>query len=353
MWGIRVVVPQRLRQQVLDELHLGHPGVVRMKSLARSHVWWPDIDKAVESCAKSCVACQCIKNAPTRAPWAWPTSPWERIHVDFLGPFLGRMLLVVMDAHSKWPEVCIMTSTTTAKTITVLRVIFARNGLPRQLIFDNGPQFVSEDFARFMAENGVKHLRTAPYHPASNGAAERLVQTVKQALRSAHQNGTPLEQALASFLLRYRSTPHATTGVPPCTMFLSRSLRTQLDLLTPNVGTRVRDQQTQQKDYSDEHHRERRLSVGQSVWARNFGEGSRWVRAKVLEQSDPVSFVLQLEDGRLWQRHVDHLRSGVLATPEYATVDFPCSLPAEPPLVAKSDSLAQPFEERRLGIMPQ
>jgi transposase InsO family protein len=246
-----------------------------------------------------------------------------------------------------------MMGTTTAKTITVLRDIFARNGLPRQLIFDNGPQFVSEDFARFMAENGVKHLRTAPYHPASNGAAERLVQTVKQALRSAHQNGTPLEQALASFLLRYRSTPHATTGVPPCTMFLSRSLRTQLDLLTPNVGTRVRDQQTQQKDYSDEHHRERRLSVGQSVWARNFGEGSRWVRAKVLEQSDPVSFVLQLEDGRLWQRHVDHLRSGVLATPEYATVDFPCSLPAEPPLVAKSDSLAQPFEERRLGIMPQ
>ena len=150
MWGIRVVVPQRLRQQVLDELHLGHPGVIRMKSLARSHVGWPDIDKAVESCAKSCVACQCIKNAPARAPlhpWAWPTSPWERIHVDFLGPFLGRMLLVVMDAHSKWPEVCIMTSTTTAKTITVLRDIFARNGLPRQLISDNGPQFISEDFA--------------------------------------------------------------------------------------------------------------------------------------------------------------------------------------------------------------
>ena len=85
------------------------------------------------------------------------------------------------------------------------------------------------------AENVAKHLRTTPYHPASNGAAERLVQT---------GSGTPLEQALASFLLRYRSTPHATTGVPPCTMFLGRSLRTRLDLLTLNVGARVRDRQT-------------------------------------------------------------------------------------------------------------
>ena len=158
------------------------------------------------------------------------------------------------------------------------------------------------------AENVAKHLRTTPYHPASNGAAERLVQT---------GSGTPLEQALASFLLRYRSTPHATTGVPPCTMFLGRSLRTRLDLLTPNVGARVRDRQTQQKDYSDERRRERKLSVGQSIWARNFGEGPHWVRAKVLEQSGPVSFILQLEDRRLWRTHVDHLRLGVPATPEY------------------------------------
>ena len=84
-----------------------------------------------------------------------------------------------------------MTSTTTAKTITVLREIFSRNGLPKELVSDNGPQFVSEEFEKFMAENGVRNVRSAPYHPASNGAAEQLVQTVKQALHSSHQCGLP------------------------------------------------------------------------------------------------------------------------------------------------------------------
>ena len=140
MWGVRVLMPTKLQQRVLDELHFGHPGMVRMKGLARSFVWWPGIDKTVEETTKCCEACQITKNAPPKAyvyPWECPTTPWERIHVDFAGPFLGKMLLVVMDAHSKWPEVCIMTSTTTAKSITVLREIFSRSGLPKELVSDN------------------------------------------------------------------------------------------------------------------------------------------------------------------------------------------------------------------------
>ena len=75
--------------------------------------------------------------------------------------------------------------------------MFARLGIPCQLVSDNGPQFASEEFAQFMRANGVKHIRCAPYHPASNGAAERLVQTVKQAVKAGHHSGMPLEQTLA------------------------------------------------------------------------------------------------------------------------------------------------------------
>ena len=157
---------------------------------------------------------------------------------------LGQDAVDGVDAHSKWPEVCIMISTTAAKTIAVLQEIVSRNGLPRQLVSDNGPQFIGEDFARLMVENSVKHIRSAPYHQASNGAAERLVQTVKQALCAGHKSGIPFEQSLASFLLCYRSTPHVTTGVPPCTLFLNCTLRTRLDLLTPSISACVKDKKT-------------------------------------------------------------------------------------------------------------
>ena len=116
------------------------------------------------------------------------------------------MLLIVVGAHSKWPEVIPMSKTTAAKTIEVLRNMFARWGIPEQLVTDNGPQFISEEFRAFIASNGVTHIRTAPYHPASNGATERLVQTVKKALQAGRQRGAPLEHRLAAFLLQYRNT---------------------------------------------------------------------------------------------------------------------------------------------------
>ena len=181
------------------------------------------------------------------------------------------------------------------------------------------------------------------------GAAERLVQTVKQALRAGHQYGVPLEQSLASFLLCYRSAPHATTGVPPCTLFLNRTLRTRLDLLTPSIGARVKDKQTQQKKYSDQHRKERKLSIGQTVWARNFREGPRWVRAVVSDRSGPVSFIVILENGNLWRRHIDHLRLGVSATLEYPKVEeepFPYFPPGEPALGAPTDGESPTVSQR-------
>ena len=101
---MRVVIPVKLRQGVLEELHQGHAGVVRMKLLARSHVWWPNIDRELKKIAKSCVACQTHKNAPAKAPLhplSWRTAPWECVHVDFVGPFLGKMLLIATNGHSK------------------------------------------------------------------------------------------------------------------------------------------------------------------------------------------------------------------------------------------------------------
>ena len=108
LWGIRVVVPARLQKRLMEELHRDHPGATRMKSVARSFMWWPGLDKELENLAKSCQACQAVKKAPPAAPlhpWAWPARAWQRVRLDFAGPFQNVMFLVGVDAYSKRPEV--------------------------------------------------------------------------------------------------------------------------------------------------------------------------------------------------------------------------------------------------------
>ena len=119
---------------------------------------------------------------------------------------------------------------------------YATYGIPCQVVSDNGPQFIFKQFQHFLASNGVKHLHCAPYHPFSNGAIERLVQTVKQTLKSGQSQG-----------VQYRSTPHATTGVSPSSLFFGHPLRNRLDLLKADVAAQVCNKQVDRKNYHDRH----------------------------------------------------------------------------------------------------
>ena len=78
-----------------------------MKSIARSHVWWPKIDQEIEKVTRECQPCNKTRRAPPASPllpWSWPTAPWQRVHVDF-ATHQAKHYLIMVDAHSKWPEV--------------------------------------------------------------------------------------------------------------------------------------------------------------------------------------------------------------------------------------------------------
>ena len=102
-----MIIPQSLKDVVEAELHKEHLGISKMKPLARGYVWWAGIDKELETLAKSCTECAAVKQTPAKAPlhpWMWPSRPWQRIHIDFAGPFLNKSFLIVIDAYSKWAE---------------------------------------------------------------------------------------------------------------------------------------------------------------------------------------------------------------------------------------------------------
>ena len=189
-------------------------------------------------------------------------------------------------------------------TITELNKMFAAYGLPQQVVSDNGPQFVSSEFQLFIKS---KHIRCSPYHPSSNGLTDRMVQTFKKAMKaSAHEN-TSVSQRLADFLLSYCSTTHATTNKMPCTLFLGRSLRTQLDLLLPNLQKRVTTQQARQKFTHDQRSINQEFYVGQQVMARNLRPSAAWLPAIVVERLGHLIYLVDV-NGQLWKRHIDHLR---------------------------------------------
>ena len=137
----------------------------------------------------------------------------------------------MVDAHSKWPEAtCIMMpkGTNAERTIEAMRSVFSRNGLCEELVADNGPPFPSKDVQEFLQDNGIKSIFSAPYHPSSNGEAERFVRTLKHGLKKNKGKVSKLHR-LHEFLLVYRSTPHSTTGQPPSELMFGCRIRTRLD----------------------------------------------------------------------------------------------------------------------------
>ena len=99
------------------------------------------MDGDLELKVKNCIVCQTHRKKPPQAPlnlWEWLNRPWSRIHVDYAGPFLAKMFLIVIDSYSKWMEVFPMNNSTSSATIEKLRTAFATHGLPEKLVSDNG-----------------------------------------------------------------------------------------------------------------------------------------------------------------------------------------------------------------------
>nr|MCH9717641.1 DDE-type integrase/transposase/recombinase [Gammaproteobacteria bacterium] len=301
LWGNRVVVPSPGQQLLLHELHACHPGIARMKSLARMFVWWPGLDVDIERYVKNCAICQSQRSAPPAAPihpWKWPTQPWYRIHLDLAGPFLGHMFLILMDAHSKWLEVRLLNSTTSSSIISSLRSIFSQFGLPSLIVTDNGRNFTSTEFEQFCRHNGIKHLLSSPYHPSSNGLAERGVQIFKREMLKLKE-GT-LHDRISHVLFYNHITPQTTTGLSPSQLLQNRNLRSRLDLIRPDVQARVIQKQYTQQYDANSHSKQRSFGVGDPVYIRNFSNGPRWIPGTIKLAIGNVSFEVVVDDGRLF-----------------------------------------------------
>jgi len=296
--GHRIVIPKTLQSQVVRSLHQGHFGTTKMKSLAREHVWWVGIDSDLEGVTRSCP--ECIRHAsnPPKAPvhfWEPAQGPWERVHMDFAGPFQGHNFLILVDAHSKWVEAFIMKETTTSQTIARLQEVFARFGYTRQVVTDNGPQFRSGEFESYLRQNAIQHKLSAPFHPATNGLAERMVRTLKQGLKKMPSSSPAyLTGNLQQLLQRIRNQRSEATGRAPAELLLGRKLRDELSIMH------------EKPDEPPPTPQNTKFIVGSHVAARMYGRGDRWIAGRVHKVLGPRNYLVKVS-GRIHKRHQNQL----------------------------------------------
>ncbi|KAI5729011.1 hypothetical protein M8J77_024174 [Diaphorina citri] len=300
--GQQVVIPSALRKRVLDELHTAHQGIVKMKALARSYCYWSGMDKEIERVARSCSSCSVNANENAKVevhPWELPDGAWQRIHIDFAGPIKGQMILVIVDAYSKWTELFVTKTTTSTWVINKLRQLFTCFGLPVTLVSDNGSQFTSKEFEDFLREQGISHLTSAPYHPSSNGLAERGVQSMKQSLRKMSEDGGTLESKIQNFLIQYRRSPHSSTGVSPFEAMFGRPMRNTLTLMKKVPKNTSRNTRCVKRSFP----------IGTMVQYRNYQPGPKWFVGKVVKKIGQFNYLIKLRDGSTCKRHVDQMKS--------------------------------------------
>ncbi|UYV65720.1 hypothetical protein LAZ67_3005233 [Cordylochernes scorpioides] len=299
----RAVIPRTCQDQMLKLLHQGHIGINRMKSLARSSVWWPKMDSQIEEFVKECSPCMHHQTAPPaeNTPWPRTNQPWLRVHVDHFY-FGGDCYLLVVDANSNWIEVFPVRGTTSQENIKPLRECFARYGLPQCLVSDNGPPFNSLEFKEFLRKNNVYHLTSPAYNPSSNGIAEVSVRIIKKSLEKSLEESpnSNMDCILQNVLFNYRNTP-TSFDKPPVERLLSYVPRTFVNCLNSEFI---------QRTFGRNECGRRHFQVGDKVlFTRVIQNRRKWFKAQVIRRLGYNVYLVKNLKGT-FKVHVNQMRSG-------------------------------------------
>ena len=218
----RILIPDNMRSDLLGKAHQGHLGISRTRSRAAEAIWWPGIGSDIEKFVTTCKTCARYRPAPIEPliPTKPQERPWQTVGTDFM-EYRGNQYLVVVDYYSKWIVVHIMGQSTGFSTVSLVKSMFARYGIPDTVRSDNGPHFSSRTFKEFVDEYGFKHKTSSPGYSQSNGGVERAIRTLKEMLNKSEN---PHKTIMA-----YRATPNE-LGYSPAQLFLARKIKTDLPI---------------------------------------------------------------------------------------------------------------------------
>ncbi|XP_060085632.1 uncharacterized protein K02A2.6-like [Ylistrum balloti] len=298
---------------MLEKLYVAHLGIVKTKQRARQILFWPRMNHDIEQIVSKCAVCNQYRKSNSKEPLIphdIPSHPWLKVGADLFN-YKGKEYLLCVDYYSKYPEIVLLQDLSSKTTVTALKSIFARHGIPQEVVTDNGPQSASATFRKFSHDWEFTHTTSSPRYPKSNGQAERCVQTVKNLLKKADESNGDIYIAL----LEYRASPIDGVNQSPAKMLMNRQVKTKLpsSILAqeslPSLKPQLQHRQKLQKIYHDRNQCVTASPVhsGEIVHVQN-SVNRRWEPAVVHKRANtPRSYVVKTADGKYYRCNRKHI----------------------------------------------
>ena len=217
---LQLVLPKQYRKKVLEVAHdiplAGHLG--RKKTLNRilQRLFWPGITNDVRQYCRSCPACQKVATKEHKVclqPMPIVDEPFSRVAMDMIGPLDrskngNRYVLVLCDYAARYPEVVPLKNVDAETTSEAIAEVFTRFGIPKEVLTDQGSNFMSELLGEVFKLLDISHIKTSPYHPQTDGLVERFNGTLKMMLRKfIQEHPNEWDKLLPYLLFAYREVP--------------------------------------------------------------------------------------------------------------------------------------------------
>ena len=312
MKGSKIVVPQQMRQQILELLHVGHQAADGCLRHAREYFFWPGMSNDISLHVSKCQICQengQQQQKETLQPHNIPDRPFQKVGVDLFS-IDNKDYMVTVCYLSNFFEIDRLYQTGARTVVNKLKAHCARYGIPDTIVSDCGPQFTSELFTKFTMGWGIEHIKSSPHYPKSNGKAESAVKAAKKVVQSQ-------DPFLA--LLNIRNTPQQGFDLSPAQRLFNRRTRTLLpvkDRMLENqpISKRrlrkciKRRQEYQRKTYNKNAKDLAPLKIGDTVRIKPNKIGDKiWIAGKIVSAKGR-SYEVRTQSDKIVRRNRVHLR---------------------------------------------
>ena len=239
----RIVLPKKFQEAVIDRAHaeVGHMATHKTLCRLREAYVWPHMRESIKARLAKCATCAVHYKRQEHVAMGdmpLPASPIQVVAMDLIGPFVAstnnnKYVLTIVDHCTGWAEAYPIPDKRNSTVAHVFHNRFvASHGCPEILVSDNGAEFVARDFTEYLQTMGIKHIRSTPRHPQSNGKIERFNRTFKEMLAKAVRNAPEdWEEHVGATLFSHRISTSDVTHYSPFYLLYGRQPRAPLSRL--------------------------------------------------------------------------------------------------------------------------